>query len=165
MSETTQKPLSEWLEEARSRGNNGMISLNFDQSLWVIEQVAELEGQRSIFEQAAAVIEPLVLDEDFEVPEFTPAWPPPEDLPHDMAMYINDCEQLLAKAMLTYNGWVGICGHDWARKHAREQYEKSKLLKAYNDLQMLCTHFEENDLFEPVLQKVEPLLDTASVLL
>ena len=159
----TQPLLSEWLADRCDNGNNGMINLNYDQSLWVIKEVVKLEGQQAIFEQAARNLQPK--SAKAQPIEFVPA-ELPDKLPPAVELHIADCEALLTRALLTYRDFALVCGPVWARQMAGRKHGEGALQLAASDLANLLLHLGENSLLTDLqASSIEQLLERAQVLL
>lgn len=157
--------LSEWLADRQEDGNNGMINLNYDQSMWVIKEVVKLEGRQAIFEQAVLDIETGKAKNPAKPTMFTPA-ELPDSLPPAVEMHIGDCERLLVRALLTYRDFAAVCGPEWARNMARRKHGAGAIGVAASDLGNLVLHLSENSLLTPSqASSIEQLIERAQVLL
>ena len=154
--------LSEWLADRCNDGNNGMINLNYDQSMWVVKEVVRLESQQALFEQAIINIK----SKSTSTPhEFVPA-ELPEKLPPAVLTPIEDCERLLVRALLTYRDFAAVCGPEWARNMARRKHGAGAIGVAASDLGNLVLHLSENSLLAPAqAASIEQTLKRAQVLL
>lgn len=157
--------LSEWLVDRQKDGNNGMINLNYDQSMWVVKEVVRLEGQQAIFEQTALNIEAARAKKPAKPSMITPA-ELPDRLPPAVDTHIGDCERLLVRALLTYRDFEAVCGPEWARNMARRKHGAGAIGVAASDLANLVLHLSENSLLTPSqASSIEQLIERAQVLL